>query len=288
MKPHTIDPLPRLGTCGWSYDEWEGALYPRNLPAHERLAFYARFFDAIEVDSTFYHAPAPHVVRTWRDETPPHFRFACKIPRAITQEARLRNAVGEAAAFADRMSLLGSRLACLLVQLPPSLHPSDSFPDLQAFLAALPSGVQWAVEFRNPAWHTPDVVDVMQTAGAAWVWHDMTAAGSEDLAAFELQPATGELLYVRLLGGGDTHRHSESSVNDVFAGRDASLDAWVPRIARETAASGRPAWIFAANHYEGFAPATCRRLARRFGLEIALPTRFDLGTSGSEEQIELL
>src|SRR4051812_20944428 len=81
----------KIGTCAWSYEDWRGVFYPEHLPAGERLEFYARHFPAVEVDSTFYHAPTPHVAAHWAEVTPPDFAFSCKLPREITHERKLRD-----------------------------------------------------------------------------------------------------------------------------------------------------------------------------------------------------
>ncbi|MEO6788271.1 MAG: DUF72 domain-containing protein, partial [Chthoniobacteraceae bacterium] len=69
----------RIGTCAWAFEDWRGVFYPEHLPAADRLAFYSRSFSAVEVDSTFYHSPAPHVSEHWAAVTPPGFRFMCKV-----------------------------------------------------------------------------------------------------------------------------------------------------------------------------------------------------------------
>src|SRR3954451_23867111 len=71
----------RLGTCAWSFEEWRGNFFPAGLPPSRWLEFYARYFPAVEVDSTFYHAPSEATIRRWAENTPASFRFACKLPR---------------------------------------------------------------------------------------------------------------------------------------------------------------------------------------------------------------
>ncbi len=79
----------RIGACAWSFEDWCGAFYPADLPDSHWLEFYARYLPAVEVDSTFYGAPAENTVRRWVEMTPAVFRFACKLPREITHACRL-------------------------------------------------------------------------------------------------------------------------------------------------------------------------------------------------------
>jgi hypothetical protein len=78
----------RLGTCGWSYQEWSGVFYPEGLSASDWLSYYAEHYHVVEVDSTFYRTPGPKMVEGWRDKTPDGFGFSL----AFQQESR--SAVG--------------------------------------------------------------------------------------------------------------------------------------------------------------------------------------------------
>ena len=86
-------PLPQgpvVGTCGFGYQEWRGRFYPPELAATEWLGFYARVFEAVELDGTFYRPPERSVVAAWAAALPEKFALSAKVPRAITHEAALR------------------------------------------------------------------------------------------------------------------------------------------------------------------------------------------------------
>jgi uncharacterized protein YecE (DUF72 family) len=75
----SAEPLPiHVGTSGFDYPEWVGRIYPRRLPAAERLAFYATLFPAVELNSTFYRLPTRKQCERWAAQVPPDFRFAVK------------------------------------------------------------------------------------------------------------------------------------------------------------------------------------------------------------------
>src|SRR6185503_6508031 len=82
----------RIGTQGWNYDGWKDAFFPREARPDEYLRLYARIFDTVEVDSTFYAPPSEASVIGWSRKTPESFTFSLKLPRAITHEGRLRDA----------------------------------------------------------------------------------------------------------------------------------------------------------------------------------------------------
>src|SRR3712207_6602581 len=108
-----------LGTSGWSYEDWEGRVYPPGTPPAARLAEYVKHFSTVEIDSTFYGTPRRSTVERWREVAPRGFLFAAKFPREITHEKSLTNCRGEAETFVRTMEGLKDRLGPLLLQLPP-------------------------------------------------------------------------------------------------------------------------------------------------------------------------
>jgi len=108
-----------IGTAAWSIPRAVADAFPGDGQHLER---YARQFACAEIDTSFYRPHQRATYARWAGMTPPHFRFAVKLPRAITHEARLRAARRPLAAFLDQATGLGDRLGVLLVQLPPSLE----------------------------------------------------------------------------------------------------------------------------------------------------------------------
>lgn len=282
-----------IGTCAWSYDDWRGVFYPDHLPAAKWLEYYARYLPAVEVDSTFYHIPTPHVAEHWHAVTPAHFRFSCKLPREITHERKLRDAAEPLGEFLRGVEPLGEKLACVLVQLPPFFTPQHDASALRDFIRALPAGVRFAMEFRHAGWHLPRIVHLLEEHGVCWVWSDTTAMEAQREGAFAFLPDTTDWVYVRLLGdlareydraGRRIHRYRE-----LKWARDPGLESWATRI-RQVKESNRGVFIAVSNHYEGFAPESCRRLAERLGLNITLPVLGSVESEGAavDPQMELL
>ena len=115
----------RVGTAGWSYEDWNGIVYPaRAAKGFDRLAFQASLFDANEINSTFYRIPAPTQARDWgqRVSFNPRFSFTAKLWRGFTHERDAGEA--DAGAFLAAMAPLAEagRLGAVLVQFPISFH----------------------------------------------------------------------------------------------------------------------------------------------------------------------
>jgi uncharacterized protein YecE (DUF72 family) len=124
-----------------------------------------------------------------------------------------------------------------------------------------------------------------------WVWADTTPLNERNLAPFEFLPSTTDFLYLRLLGdyatkydvdGGHVHRYEK-----LVWKREAALQSWSLKIRRHLAGV-RNVWAFASNHFEGFAPDTCQRLAERLGFTLPLPSETEQGLPASERsQLDL-
>jgi len=281
----------RIGTCAWSFEDWHGTFYPPHLPDSQWLEFYANYFPAVEIDSTFYASPAENTVRRWVEMTPTTFRFACKLPREITHACRLRDCTAELNSFLRAIAPLAPKLQVILIQLPPSFASKDGKPALRKFLAQLPRDFRFGIEFRHAGWHRPQIVGLLEKYRVCWVWADTTPLNQRNLAPFEFLPRTADFVYLRLLGdyatkydvdGGHVHRYEK-----LLWKREAALESWSLKIERHLS-EVRNVWAFVSNHFEGFAPETCQRLARRLGFDLPLPSEIENAASERERsQLDL-
>ena len=265
----------RIGTCGWAHREWRESFYPADLPDELWFEFYVRYFPAVELDSTFYRTPASDEVRRWAHDTPASFRFTCKLPRAITHAARLRESTAEFNAFLHALEPLGPKLHVILIQLPPSFGPKEGKPALVDFLKQLPGDFRFAIDFRHAGWHRPQIVHLLQRHRVCWVWCDLSPLNQRNFAPFAFWPRTTDFLYVRLLGDVTTRYDRDgrrlNRYSRLLWKREAALESWALKIDRHVQES-RSVWVFLNNHYEGFAPESCQRLAARLGFELPLPS----------------
>lgn len=245
----------RLGTQGWSYDDWKGVFYPPGAKQEDRLPFYAEVFDTVELDTTFYHAPRATIARSWARHTPDHFRFAAKVPRAITHDARLRGVADDLERFARAMDPLGDKLGPCLVQMPAEfVRDEGTLGDLDRFLAGAPSGLRLAVEFRHASWHDASTWDVLRRHGAAAAWTEWRELP-------RLTEVTADFLYLRWLGD----RREIASYDRVQIDRADSFASWEADLLRAFG-EVREAWGYFNNHWAGHSPASANEMKRRLGL----------------------
>ena len=153
---------------GWSYGFWVGHFYPENLKPSAFLTEYAKHFDTVELDNTFYRIAPTSTTEAWREQTPDGFLFSAKFPRVITHIKMLRDCERIVDTFISRMSQLYNKLGPLLLQFPPSFGPKH-FPNLQQFLSTLPKGYRYAVEVRNKDWTRTNLGSILREKSVAQV-----------------------------------------------------------------------------------------------------------------------
>ena len=145
---------------------------PGTQPNATGLRRYAEYFDAVEINSTFYRLPRIATLERWRDATPGHFRFSAKLPKAITHEAGLIGVTAEVAEFCALMAHLTPKLGPLLVQLPPSLELDVRAASrlLRQLAAAAPAPI--VVEPRHASWFSARAEELLSKHGAGRVAAD--------------------------------------------------------------------------------------------------------------------
>jgi uncharacterized protein YecE (DUF72 family) len=256
---HTV----RVGTCGWSYKEWEGVFYPKGLPADQWLPYLAQHYPAVEVDGTFYRSPARKTVESWRDRTPPGFGFILKVPQSISHEKVLQDCGDELAAFLSAARVLGNKLLCCCLQFAyfnrGRFASLGAFLDrLEPFLTAWPADVPVAVEVRNKAWMTEALAECLRRHGATWVLPDQVWMPSPLSLVERLDVVTGAFAYLRLLGEREAVDALTPTLDHIVIdrGEQVAADARAIRLLRQRV----PVLAFVNNHFAGYAPATVRQL----------------------------
>jgi uncharacterized protein YecE (DUF72 family) len=223
-----------VGTSGWHYPHWVERFYPTELRSRDWLAYYARMFHCVEVNNSFYRLPTVANVDHWLAQTPEGFAFTLKASRYITHMKKLHNCAAPLNELLAVASRFGDRLAAILLQLPPHWHVDHQ--RLAEFLALLPADLHFAVEFRDPSWHTDATYRLLRDHAVGLCQFDL--GGSQSPAVL-----TASLTYVRLHGphqaytGGYTQRQ---------------LVAWAERL-RAWDGEGQDVYVFFDNDQQACA-----------------------------------
>jgi uncharacterized protein YecE (DUF72 family) len=224
-----------VGTSGYSYAEWKGTFYPKDLASKKMLAYYSERFATVEINNTFYRMPNDALIDGWKEGCPAEFVFGVKAPRRITHIARLRSCEELVAAFWQRIERFGDKLGPVLFQLPP--FQKQDLELLAAFLRILPAGMRAAFEFRNASWMNDETLAVLAGANAA-----LCVADGEALPP--LLSATADFGYLRL-------RYAEYD--------DADLARWAAFIVDQRA-KWRDTFVYFKHEEKGKGPALAQRL----------------------------
>jgi uncharacterized protein YecE (DUF72 family) len=151
MVAGSSNPDIRIGTAGWSLSKGIGESFPGEGSHLER---YASRFNAVEINSSFYRSHRPATYARWAASVPATFRFAVKLPRAITHERRLVDCADLLARFAEEISNLGEKRGPVLIQLPPSFAFDAGLATFFARARAVLGGAI-VCEPRHSSWFTP-------------------------------------------------------------------------------------------------------------------------------------
>ncbi len=165
-----------VGCPIWACRAWVGSLYPPKTKASDFLREYAKKFNAVEVNSTFYHLPDVARIAQWREQVAEDFRFCPKVYRGITEQlgsSRLPQLVSQ---FCEGIKGFGDRLGLVFAQLPESIGPRQEVL-VANFLRNWPTDIALALEFRHPGWFSnhglgDDVIDFLYRQNIATVITD--------------------------------------------------------------------------------------------------------------------
>jgi uncharacterized protein YecE (DUF72 family) len=265
LQSRQTTPTVRIGTQGWNYDAWVGPFYPLGTRPVDFLRVYARAFDTVEVDATFYAIPPAATLRDWASRVGPEFQFALKLPQEISHEHRLRNVTAPLEQFIDRARELGPRLGPILVQLGPDFAPNE-LPALATFLPLLPRDLRVAVEFRQRGWIHDGVLALLAEHNVALALTDARWIPRKNMLALAERP-TADFTYIRWMGP-DREIVDYSRVQ---VDRSREIEAWarvIPAIAAKVSVYG-----YFNNHFAGHSPASAREFQARLGQPVVEPSQ---------------
>jgi len=230
-----------VGTSGYSYAEWKGSFYPKDLPNKQMLHYYAQHLQTVEINYTFRRIPKTSVLESWAAEVPAGFMFVLKAPQRITHIHRLKNSDETLSIFLRVAQALEQRLGPILFQLPPNFKKDT--PRLRDFLGQFRTGRQMraAFEFRHASWFDDETFDVLREHNAA-----LCIAEAEDGVEVPFV-STADWGYIRL-------RMPDYS--------PAELKQWLQRIRQ---AKWSDAFVFFKHEEEGKGAAMAQRFVKLAG-----------------------
>ncbi|HUQ47170.1 MAG TPA: DUF72 domain-containing protein [Gemmatimonadaceae bacterium] len=238
-----------VGTAGWSVPQPLREKFPETGTQLER---YASVLKAVEINSSFHRSHMADTYQRWAISVPDEFRFSVKLPKTITHVARLVGYEENLKRFIGEVSGLGSKLGCLLVQLPPSLEfdPAVAGNFLVSLLAETSSPV--IIEPRHRTWFAADASRLLRTLGVS------RAAADPAVVQAAAEPGgSSTVVYFRLHGSPNIYSSPYTA---------SYLDGLAFRL-RKYAKTNSPVWCMFDNTMKGEAAANALYLDTRVALE---------------------
>jgi uncharacterized protein YecE (DUF72 family) len=212
-----------VGLSGYSYKPWqgEGRFYPVELKQKEFLRYYCEHYPAVEMDGTWYRMPSENAVTGWLEGSPDEFKYTFKAHRDVSHIKRLKpECLGSMKFMVERLAPIekAGKLAAVFVQLAPNFKRNDD--RLREFLAGLPAGHPYAMEFRNETWFVPEVEAILKEHNVTWVsWDTEEVAGQ--------RRDTGAFIYARMRREGYTDKQLEDWAGWFRAALEKGKDCYV-------------------------------------------------------------
>jgi uncharacterized protein YecE (DUF72 family) len=250
-----------IGPSGWRYPDWDGIVYPAQKPrGFKPLVHIARYFNAVEVNTSFYRIPAARMTQAWPGQVPEGFRFAFKLTQTFTHERGAFPDAAEVRAFHDGVAPVreAGKLGPLLVQFPWSFRFAPGAADWLLRLADAFADFDRFVEVRHASWATDAALDTLRRVGG---YCNIDQPVLRDC----LGPTAhvfGRAAYVRLHGRNAKNWFAQGQPGYErynYTYTEAELREWAARITR-LGDEAEEVYVFANNHYRGQGPLNALEL----------------------------
>lgn len=272
-KNPSVDTKIFVGCAKWGRKDWVGKIYPKGTKEADFLNHYAKHFNCIELNATFYRMPTRLQTSTWKSKVTPGFKFCPKFVNTITHIRRLKNATGDVDRFMEAMTGFGDMLGPVFLMPHPTFGPK-SFDALEAFVKDLPRDINLFTELRQEEWYTDQdayqkVFKMMEEYNSGAIITD--TSGRRDMVHMRL---TTPEVFIRFVGNG------------LHPSDYTRIDAWVQRIKQWKEQGIHKVYFFMHQHEELHSPElaryTIQQLNKHCGTSIPEP-QFALGGLSSDE-----
>lgn len=246
-----------IGTAGWDYKDWVGSFYPKQLERTQHLEYFSKYFNIVEINSTFYNLPSRDMVKNWKLRVPEEFHFIVKVWQKITHnlnDPELDLNIGK---FFSTMELLKGKIKAFLLQFPPWFKYSERhFGKLKSILNELPSEYKYIVELRDNSWFNSEIL-LKFIDGNQIILGTTYMPG---VVPYYLE--NQKYYYIRLIGDRKLTVFNRIQRNQ----KDALIDLYknvqnlnkIPEIYE--------IFIIVNNHFQGSAPESVNHLRKKFGI----------------------
>jgi uncharacterized protein YecE (DUF72 family) len=248
-----------IGTSGYDYKDWVGPFYPLHLEKKAYLSFFARHFDALELNYTYYRIPEAAASRAMLDKTGGELVFVVKANNQMTHRVPGHVFQEIVPAFLDGIRPFAdqNRLGGILLQFPQSFHYTPRNRVYLKNLIDILREFPIFVEFRQREWIRNSVFESLNSLNAGTVCVDEPSLPS-------LPPSgvfqSGEVGYIRFHGRNrEAWYGTDSTSRYDYLYTEEELAEWIPRV-HELSRSTKRLFVFFNNHAKARAVTNARML----------------------------
>jgi uncharacterized protein YecE (DUF72 family) len=257
LQKNAIPIEVKVGTCGYSYEDWRNCFYPPELPKNNMLEFYCQYFQTVEVNSSYYAMPTRSTMQRLAEKTPPGFEFIVKTNQETTHSRKEPESAARQLLEAIKPMIELQKLKGLLAQFPFSFKNNEANRRYLAEMRKLFGELPLFVEFRQAGWGNPQVAGFLQENNLGYVNVD------EPRLNGLLPPqdvATTGVGYIRLHGRNekDWWQGQGSSRYD-YEYKEQELKEWITNLSRILKKTNQT-YIYFNNHPKGQAIKNARQM----------------------------
>jgi len=246
-----------IGTAGWDYKDWVGSFYPKQLERTRHLEYFAKYFDIVEINSTFYNVPSLNMVKNWKLRVPEKFRFIVKVWQNITHNLNDPELDLNLVRFFSAMEPLKGKIKAFLLQFPPWFKYSEShFSKLKTLFNELPSEYNYIVELRDNSWFNSEIL-------TQFIDGNQIILGTTYMPGIiPYYMENQKIYYIRLIGDRELtvfnriQRTQKNALIDLY--KNVQNLREIPEI--------HEIFIIVNNHFQGSAPESVNNLRKKFGI----------------------
>ena len=244
------NPQVFVGCAKWGRKDWIGRIYPPGTKEDDFLPLYAKHFNSIELNATFYKIPSYKQAQEWKSKVGKNFLFTPKISNSISHIHRLKNVGERLGWFLKGIEGFEENLGPVFLMLHPGMGPK-TLGTIEAFIQQLPEKIRLFVEFRHEGWYEEEafqsVFDMLERNGAGAVITDV--AGRRDCLHMRL---TTPEAFIRFVG------------NDLHPTDYTRIDAWAQRLKSWMDSGLQRVYFFLHENEEVHSPVIARYAIQQF------------------------
>jgi len=247
-----------FGTAGFFYRDWIGSFYPKQLKNSQYLGYFSKFFNLVEINSTFYNLPSEEMIINWYNQVPNDFRFIVKVWQQITHHLEDPHLDSYIIDFFTRLKHLKPKIEAFLLQFPPWFRYSeDHLQKLKLLLNEIPPEYKYIIELRDDSWFNTEIL-------FKFIDGNQKILGTTympGLTPYYMQ--NQRFYYIRLIGDREL-----TVFNRIQREQKESLTHFSTSIQDlKNIPNIYEIFIIVNNHFQGFAPESVNKLKKKFGIK---------------------